>query len=150
MDRHGIPPRISIVEQMARLLVAQRAPTTSIGRNWASRFVKQDKRLKSKYNHKYDYQRSQCEDLELLRAWFQRILAIVAEHGILEDDYYNFDETGFQMGVIATVKVVTGSERAGRPHTVQPGNHKWVTIIKAINTRGFAIPPLIIFEAVMH
>jgi hypothetical protein len=54
------------------------------------------------------------------------------------------------MGVIATAKVVTGSERAGRPRTTQPGNREWVTIVEAINARGFVIPALVIFEAVMH
>ena len=54
------------------------------------------------------------------------------------------------MGVIATAKVVTGTDRAGRPRTVQPGNREWVTIIEAINALGVAIPPLVIFEAVMH
>ena len=49
------------------------------------------------------------------------------------------------MGVIATVKVVTGSDRAGRPRTVQPGNREWVTLIEAINTRGLTIPPLVIW-----
>ena len=54
------------------------------------------------------------------------------------------------MGVISTAKVVTGADRAGRPRTIQPGNREWVTVIEAICARGFAIPPLIIFEAVMH
>ena len=54
------------------------------------------------------------------------------------------------MGVIATARVVTGSDRAGRPRTVQPGNREWVTIIECINALGGAIPPLVIFEAVMH
>jgi hypothetical protein len=39
---------------------------------------------------------------------------VIGKYGILDEDIYNFDETGFQMGVISTVKVVTGSERAGR------------------------------------
>jgi hypothetical protein len=46
----------------------------------------------------------------------------IAKYGILDEDIYNFDETGFQMGVIATAKVVTGADRAGRPRPVQPGN----------------------------
>jgi hypothetical protein len=36
----------------------------------------------------------------------------------MEEDIYNFNKTGFQMGVISTVKVVTGSERAGRPVSI--------------------------------
>ena len=54
------------------------------------------------------------------------------------------------MGVITTVKVITGTNRAGRPRTVQPGNREWVTIIETINARGDTIPPLVIFEAIMH
>jgi hypothetical protein len=54
------------------------------------------------------------------------------------------------MGVIITTRVVIGTDRAGRPRTVQPGNREWVIIIKCINALGGAIPPLVIFEAVMH
>jgi hypothetical protein len=54
------------------------------------------------------------------------------------------------MGVIATAKVVTSTDRQGRPRTVQPGNREWVTIIKAISANGFIPPPLVIVEAVMH
>jgi hypothetical protein len=36
----------------------------------------------------------------------------------LDEDIYNFDETGFQMGVISTAKVITRAERA-RPVSVQ-------------------------------
>jgi hypothetical protein len=54
------------------------------------------------------------------------------------------------MGVILTVKVVTGTDRAGKPRTTQLGNREWVIVIKAIGARGFAIPPLVIFKAVIH
>jgi len=54
------------------------------------------------------------------------------------------------MGVITTAKVVTGTDRAGRPRTTQLGNREWVTIIECINALGVVIPLLVIFEAVMH
>jgi hypothetical protein len=54
---------------------------------------------------------------------------IIAKHGILNEDIYNFNETGFQMGVIAAAKVITGSERAGHPVCIQPGNREWVSVI---------------------
>jgi hypothetical protein len=53
----------------------------------------------------------------------------VSKYGVTEADIYNFDETGFQMGVISTSKVVTSSERRGRLRTIQPGNREWVTAI---------------------
>jgi hypothetical protein len=145
-----MPPRVTTVRQMAGLLISQHKKQASVGKTWVRSFIGRHNTLQSKYNRKYDYQRAKCEDPELIRAWFQRVQRTRAEYGILNDDTYNFDETGFQMGVIATAKVVTGTDRAGKPRTTQPGNRKWVTVIKAICTRGFAIPALVIFEAVMH
>jgi hypothetical protein len=150
MDRRGMPPRAQAVRQMAGLLLSQRGRAASVGINWATRFINRDERLKSKYNRKYDYQRAKCEDPSLIRPWFQRVQSTIAEYGILTEDIYNFDETGFQMGVIATAKVVTGTDRQGRPRTVQPGNREWVTIIETIGAGGFSIPPLVILEGIMH
>ena len=39
---------------------------------------------------------------------------MVEENGILAEDIYNFDETGFAMGLISTQKVVTRAEYYGR------------------------------------
>lgn len=73
-----------------------------------------------------------------------------AKYGITDTDSYNFDETGFQMGVISSQVVVIGSKRRNRPKAIQPGNREWVTVIQAINAIGWAIPPFIIFKAVYH
>jgi hypothetical protein len=150
MDRRGFAPTISTVRDMASHLASQHGRKVTAGKNWATKFINRNIELKSRYNRKYDYQRAQCEDPVLIREWFQRVQHTVAEYGILDEDIYNFDETGFQMGVIATAKVVTGSDRAGRPRVTQPGNREWVTVIETINANGFAIPPLIILGAVMH
>jgi hypothetical protein len=75
---------------------------------------------------------------------------MVAKYGILPEDTYNFDETGFQMGVISTSKVVTRSERRGRPRTKQPGNREWVTLIHTINLSGWVLPAFVVFEAKLH
>ena len=73
-----------------------------------------------------------------------------AKYGVSNDNMHNFDETGFQMGVISSQVVVTGSKRRNRPKAIQPGNCEWVTVIQAINAMGWAIPPFIIFKAVYH
>ena len=82
--------------------------------------------------------------------WFQCVQAMIAEYSIHKNDIYNFDETGFQMSIISTAKVITGSDQASRSRTTQSGNHKWVTVIEMICVRGLTISSLIIFEAVMH
>ena len=69
------------------------------------------------------------------------------EYGIQPDDIYNFDETGFAMGLCATAKVITGSDRYSRPYLLQPGNREWVTAIESVNAMGWALPSYIIFKA---
>jgi hypothetical protein len=41
----------------------------------------------------------------------------IAKYGVIEEDIFNFDETGFQMGVILTSKVIILSDRKGRLRT---------------------------------
>lgn len=63
---------------------------------------------------------------------------------------YNFNETGFMMGIAATLKVVTSSDTIGRAINVQPGNRDWVTAIEGINASGWSIPPFIILSGKLH
>ena len=46
------------------------------------------------------------------------------EYGIADNDIYNFDETGFAMGLTATARVVTRAEYYGRRSVLQPGNRE--------------------------
>jgi len=122
----------------------------TVGKNWVTKFVKRHLELQSVFNRKLDYQRAECEDPQVIGLWFKLVQDTILQYGVPEEDIYNFDETGFQMGVISTSKVVTTSERRGRPRTVQPGNREWVTSIEAINSKGWAIPPFVIFAGKMH
>ena len=70
----------------------------------------------------------------------------IQEHGIHEDDIWNFDETGFAMGLCTTSKVITAVECSERPHTVIQGNWEWVTIFECISSSGCYIPPLVILK----
>ncbi|KAI9043448.1 uncharacterized protein KD926_003599 [Aspergillus affinis] len=61
------------------------------------------------------------------------------------------DETGFQMGVASTAKVVCGAEsRESNARSVQPGNQEWVTAIITISAAGVVLPPQIIFAGKMQ
>jgi hypothetical protein len=47
-----------------------------------------------------------------------------AKYGILDYDFYNFDETGFMMGIICPTIVVTRADQRGRGKAVQPENRE--------------------------
>ena len=149
LEKRGFPPQISAVNDMADALLAERRQPP-IGRNWASNFVRRQPELSTRAFRKYDYQRALCEDPEVIQGWFRLVEGIKAEHGILDEDTYNFDETGFMMGQISHGTVVSSADCRGRPKMVQPGNREWVTVIQGINATGWAIPPFIIFQGKHH
>ncbi len=149
LDARSFPPRLCGVKDMANRLLADRdAPP--VGVNWASNFVKRHKELSTRFTRRYDYQRALCEDSNVVCGWFQLVHNTIAKYGILDEDIYNFDETGFMMGMISTTTVVTSSERRGRPTLAQPGNREWVSVIQGINSQGWAIPPFIIVAGQNH
>ena len=121
-----------------------------VGKNWATRFVTRSDELKMAFNRAKDRQRILQEDPEVINAWFKLVEGTKAKYGIHDDDVHNFDETGFQMGVIGSMKVVTGSERRTRPELVQPGDREWVTVIQSICAAGYATPPFIIYKGRVH
>jgi hypothetical protein len=149
LSEQGYPPRLADVEEMANDLLWVRNQNP-VGKRWAANFVKRRPELKVKFNRKYDYIRALCEDPEVIGDWFRLVQNTKAKYGIQDEDTYNFDETGFMMGVISTGAVVTAAERRGRPKTVQQGNREWVTAIQGINAMGWAIPPFIIFAGKHH
>jgi hypothetical protein len=95
-----------------------------VGKNWASNFVRRTPEIDSKYNRKYDYQRAKCEDPKLISEWFERVRSTIEKYGIATKDIYNFDESGFMMGIISIAKVITGAEKAGRAFFTQPGSRE--------------------------
>jgi hypothetical protein len=137
------------VEEIANSLLADRN-ALPVGKRWAHNFVKRQPKLKTRLFRKYDYQRAKCEDPSIIRSWFRLVQNTIAKYGIRSDDIWNFDETGFMMGIIMAGMVITGSERQGRPKSVQPGNREWITVIQAINAEGQSIAPFIIGAGQYH
>lgn len=141
------------VRRMADTLLAARGqnpPPQPVGKNWVSRFINTQPGLQTKWNRKFHSQREKCEDPKIISAWFTLVDETRQAYGILDGDTYNFDETGFMMGVAAASNVVTSSDTIGRAVVVQPGNRKWVTVIEGVNASGWAIPPFVILAGKLH
>lgn len=111
------------VEEMANRLVADRN-ALPVGKRWAINFVKRQPDLKTRFQRRYDYQRAKCEDPTVIRNWFRLVQNTIAKYGIRIDDIYNFDETGFMMGMISTGIVVISAERHERQnqYSLEIGN----------------------------
>ena len=149
LDSRGFPLRLRNVEEMAnRLLAGRDAPP--VGESWARNFVRRHNELETRFGREYYHQRAKCEDPITIRNWFRLVQSTIAKYGIQSDDIYNFDEASFLMGMIESGMVVTGSERRAKPKLVQPEIREWITVIQAINAKGWAIPPVIIITGQYH
>jgi hypothetical protein len=149
-DSRGFPPHLIDISDMAARLLAARISGSSppqLGKNWASRFIKRRPELDMRWSRRRSYARAKCEDPKIISEWFQILETVRQRYGICDEDIWNFDETGFAMGVTVTSKVVTNSANIGRAIMKEPGNREWVTVTECINTRGIKIPPFIIFKA---
>ncbi|KAK6221468.1 putative transposase [Colletotrichum tabaci] len=127
IDR-GFPPRLDDVRDMADCLLDER-DATRVGPRWAENFVRRQPQLKTRFRRGIDYQRALAEDPAIVQAWFALVRNTIAKYEIHDDDIYNFDDTGFLMGMLSHAKVVTTSDRRGRPRTKQPSNREWVSVI---------------------
>ena len=63
----------------------------------------------------------------------------------MDDDIYNFDETGFIIGKILSQLVIIGLEGYGKKKRSQLGNREWVTVVQGVGALGRQLPPFVIF-----
>nr|XP_003188798.1 hypothetical protein ANI_1_1432084 [Aspergillus niger CBS 513.88] len=108
LDQRGAPPKHSQVREMANLLLQKRGQNTtiSVGQKWVTNYISRHDSLKSRYSRQINYKRAKCEEPETIQMWFKRVQTAISTYGIVDKDIYNFDETGFAMGILGTTKVI--------------------------------------------
>ena len=90
LDQRGFPPQIIDVRRMADYLLASRGqnpPPQPVGKNWVSRFINNQPKLKTQWNRKFHSQRAKCEDPHIINAWFQRVQETRLKYGISAVSY---------------------------------------------------------------
>ncbi len=140
----GLPPSKTNVQNMADKLLRERGSKPT-GKNWVDNFIKRSPELRTRWSRSYDRWRAACEDPAVIQPWFTLVQSMKAKYGIVDEDMYNFDESGFLMGKISSQLVVTGSEKPGRRKKLQPGDRGWVTLVQGVGATGRVIPPFLIF-----
>lgn len=145
LDAQGLSPSIGLVKDMADTICKARN-SPPVGVNWTTTFVKRTPALSTRLGRTYECQRKLCEDPAIIGDWFQLVKNTVNKHGIISEDIYNFDESGFQMGQISASMVVTAIDRQGRPKQIKPTNTEWVTLIQGACADGSTIPPFVVFK----
>ena len=104
---------------MANLLLRSRELTPSdpppkVGKNWTTEFVKRHQSLSSCLSRKFNHERALAEDPEVILSWFKLVENTIKKYGITSDDIYNFDKSGFAMGINSTQRIITSAEYHSR------------------------------------
>ena len=150
LDFQGFPPTHALLQDMANKLLAERHEKP-VGINWPTNFIQRNPELKTRWNHAYSRQRALNKKPKIIKNWFDLVRSTKERYGIIDEDIYNFDETGFCMGYISAHMVITASEkRHSKAKTVQPSNCEWTTVIQGVSASGWRLPPYIIFAAKHH
>ena len=82
-----------------------------VGVNWVNNYVGRTPAVQIAQSKKYDYQRAEREDPEVIKEHFQLFKNVANKYGILnqDDDIYNMDEIGFSKEVtLVTAKACDG------------------------------------------
>ncbi|KAF3399923.1 hypothetical protein F1880_008480 [Penicillium rolfsii] len=93
-----------------------------------------------------DIERKKCLDRHVARQWFNSYQETITQYGITADDIWNFDETGFNIGVAKDQWIITREPK----RQISGGfstNREYATAIEAVSATGSTIAPVVILSA---
>jgi hypothetical protein len=96
-----------------------------------------------------ELERKIAYDPVLLRDWFSRFYALREEFGVAKEDIWNYDETGFRIGVGRTQWIITAST-SKRSYLATNGTRTLITSMEAVSAEGAVIEEMLILLAKVH
>jgi hypothetical protein len=132
-----------------RLLYYQGLEET-VSRRWAKRWITRKstfwKTLRSK---PISAERRKAHIKEDVEAHFKEFQRCKDKWGILDEDIYNFDESGFQIGVAHGDRVIVPDD-CEAVFITDPDNKELVTVVATVNPAAKKVPPMFIFKGAYH
>lgn len=123
---------------------------TNVSRRWAKRWMARHKDFfKTLYAKPFSVKRRDAHIKEDVDEHFKDFVRCRNHWGIQDEDVYNFDESGFQIGVACGDKVIVPKD-CEAAYISDPENRELVTVVATINWGGRKIPPMIIFKGAYH
>jgi DDE superfamily endonuclease/Tc5 transposase DNA-binding domain len=118
----------------------------TVSKMWPAHWLDRHSEYQKRSRKPLAVTRKNTHDPEGISRWFDKLLAVKEEYGILDDDIHNMDETGFRIGVGRKHKVIT---RAGNniQYMTDPGICDYITSIESIYATGEVQPPMVFLKA---
>lgn len=138
--RRGIPLHASAVAQHASAISG-----TKVGENWVNRFRTRHPELKAKWTTGLEKCRAQSLNPAAVSGFYDVLHELVGEYSIPEENIYNMDEKGIQLGIGKKVRALVDRDQKV-VHQVEDGNRELVTVIKCVSADGTSIPPSVVYQ----
>ncbi|KAI9041891.1 uncharacterized protein KD926_006437 [Aspergillus affinis] len=114
----------------------------TVGDKWLSRWLIRHPQYNMKKARAIEVERRRTHNRDDLEDWYRRLQSVIAVHGILENDIWNFGETGFQIGIGKDQWIITRDHP--KTYLGLNSNREYVTVVEAISAAGDLCPPFII------
>lgn len=121
----------------------------TVGRNWAVRFLNRYPELHKAKQKPLELERKLAHDPDMVQNWFERFQALRERYNVFDEDIWNFDETGFQIGVGKSQWIVTSS-RTKRHFLISDNNREYVSAVEAVSATGIVLDPMLILPGRVH
>lgn len=142
MAKRGIPMTPSMVRDHVASITGG-----PVGESWVKRFKKRHPDLKVKWTTSLEKCRAKCLNPTLVNEFYDLLEEIIKQYSIVQENVYNMDEKGIQLGVGKKVAAFVDRDQKDL-YSVEDGNRELVTVIEAISADGNALPPSVIFQGV--
>lgn len=125
--------------------------TENIGHSWLTGFLVRHEEVKSCWSRCLENARTRSTNAETIRQWFNRLVDVIQEYHITDDNMYNMDETGFIFGQGGSQRVLVPDDiNKHARFKSQPGNRDSASVIECIGGGGTVLPPHVITKGQTH
>ena len=153
LDMLGTSARLQMVTGCANTILQNAhtgsSPAPVVSEKWSRRFLNRHPEYFVRKQHTIDADRKNAHQPDDIRNWFERYQAVCKEYKVEIGDIYNFDETGFRIGVGRDQWIITRDPKR-QSYLGTCTNRELVTVCETIGGDGSDLPPMIIVPGVIH
>lgn len=150
LEEAGLYARQRDITRVANSILWRRDETElPVSPAWATRFQKRHPQYFIRSQRALDIERKEAHNRKDIEIFFERWEAILKKYSVLPTDTYNFDETGFRIGMGRHQKIITRDPKA-KVYIESSTNRDYVTVVETISADGNTIPPMVIMSSASH
>ena len=151
LDKIGIAAQRQMLADCANAILRRNhidfnTPPPTVGKNWPRRFLDTHPEYHLRKQKSLDVERKLSHQPDNILSWFRQYHEVVEQHGIIPNDTYNFDETGFRIGIRKDQWIIT-RDPTRQAYFASSNNRELVSCIETVSGDGTDLPPMIILSA---